>query len=240
MDIYDISFILTETSTDHDQGTDHIDHIDHPDHPDHIDHADYLDHPDHVDHVDHPDHIDHIDHAIYLDHPDHIDHVDHVDHPDHVDHVDYTNEFQTDTMIQEGSTPAPFLLLLSSALLVFGITGMASYYLIIGIFKFLLFIIAPIASILATKVISVLWEKIATSMHYTIAATQNLLGVEGEVVLKVDEYGGVIKIASRNPLKYEKLHVKPYKEGEVFEKGEKVFVVGVKNQILLVNNTTNI
>jgi hypothetical protein len=249
-----ISFVLAETSV-HDQTTDdldhidhvdHVDHFDHVDHIDHIDHVDYFDHVDHidhVDHVDHPDYVDHIDHVDHLDHADHVDHPDYIDHIDHVDHpdnIDHSKEFQVDSSIQESSTPAPFMLLLSSGLLIFGISGIASYYIIGDIFKFLMFMIAPAASIITTKLISIIWRKIAISKHYAIASTQNLLGKMGEVVLKVDDDGGVIKIPSNNPMKYEKVNVMPFQQGEVYEREEKVYIVGVRNETLLVDRNSKV
>ena len=211
-----VSFILSEISTQ-DQ-VDHIDQIDHPDYFDHVDHVD------HIDHVDHPDYFDHVDHIDHVDHPDHIDHV---DHPDNMDHVD--------SNIQETITPAPFMLLLSSGLLVFGIAGIASYYALSGDLKLFMLLIAPLATILITKLISKVWRKIAKSVQYTISSTQNLIGKSGLVVLKVDEHGGVIKIPSDNPMKTEKLHVMPFTIGNVYEDGEKVYIVGVTNKFLLVD-----
>ena len=211
-----VSFILSEISTQ-DQ-VDHIDQIDHPDYFDHVDHVD------HIDHVDHPDYFDHVDH---IDHVDHVDHIDHVDHPDNMDHVD--------SNIQETITPAPFMLLLSSGLLVFGIAGIASYYALSGDLKLFMLLIAPLATILITKLISKVWRKIAKSVQYTISSTQNLIGKSGLVVLKVDEHGGVIKIPSDNPMKTEKLHVMPFTIGNVYEDGEKVYIVGVTNKFLLVD-----
>lgn len=211
-----VSFILAEASAqDHDfDHMDHMDHIDHIDHLDHVDHMDYIDHVDHIDHMDHPDHFDHADSG---------------------DHIDHDKDFQVDSQVQESITPAPFMLLLSSALLVFGISGITSYYLIIDILKFLIFIIAPVMSILTTKLISTIWKKIAISRHYSIASTENLIGKEGEVVLEVDNQGGVIKIPSNNPMRFEKLHVKPFEPDDVFKKQEKVVIVGVKNGYLLIN-----
>ena len=211
-----VSFILSEMST-----SDHVDHVDHVDHPDHFDH---VDHPDHFDHVDHPDHFDHVDHVDHVDHPDHFDHV---DHPDHYDHVD--------SSVQESATPAPFMLLLSSGLLVFGIAGIISYYAFSSNFRFFMFLIAPLAAFILIKMISKIWMKISTSIHYPISSTQNLIGKRGQVVLKVDEHGGVIKIPSDNPMKTEKVHVMPFTVGNVYEDGEKVYIVGVSNKFLLVD-----
>jgi len=202
-----VSFILSEMST-----SDHVDHVDH------------VDHPDHFDHVDHPDHFDHVDHVDHVDHPDHFDHV---DHPDHYDHVD--------SSVQESATPAPFMLLLSSGLLVFGIAGIISYYAFSSNFRFFMFLIAPLAAFILIKMISKIWMKISTSIHYPISSTQNLIGKRGQVVLKVDEHGGVIKIPSDNPMKTEKVHVMPFTVGNVYEDGEKVYIVGVSNKFLLVD-----
>ncbi|MFX1235361.1 MAG: NfeD family protein [Promethearchaeota archaeon] len=232
-----ISLILAEMSTHDLQATDQIDHIDHVDHIDHLDHLDHIDQVDHIDHLDHLDHIDQVDHIDHLDHFDHIDQADHIDHVDHFDHVDHTDQIDHDYAdhIQDSGTPAPFMLLLSAGLLVFGISGITSYY-IIGVFlKFLMFVIAPVASIISIKIISILWKKIAISSHYTIASTRNLLGREGEVVLKVDDNGGVIKIPSNTPMKYEKVNVMPFRQGDVFDREEKVYIVGVRNEILLVD-----
>ena len=49
-----------------------------------------------------------------------------------------------------------------------------------------------------------------------------LIGKEVKVILKVDDRGGVIKIPSKTPLKFERLHVKPVIEESIFEKGDRV------------------
>ena len=76
----------------------------------------------------------------------------------------------------------------------------------------------------------------AKSRYYSISSTQNLIGMQGEVILMVDHRGGVIKIPSPTPLKFERLHVKPLKLDSQFEKGEMVYICDVKNGFLLVDN----
>jgi hypothetical protein len=56
-----------------------------------------------------------------------------------------------------------------------------------------------------------------------------LIGREGEVVLPIDERGGVIRIKSTTPMKYEKLHVMPYDDATYIERGMKVYIVAVKD-----------
>jgi hypothetical protein len=63
-----------------------------------------------------------------------------------------------------------------------------------------------------------------------------LIGREGEVVLPIDERGGVIRIMSTTPMKYEKLHVMPYDETSYFERGMKVFIVAVKDNKVRVSS----
>jgi len=211
-----ISFVLAEMST-HDQSTDHIDHIDH------------------VDHLDHIDHIDHIDHV------DHIDHMDHVDHVDHIDNVDNVEEIN-DSGVNEVSeaTPAPFMLLLSSFLLVFGIAGIIFYYIIDDMLKFIIFFITPIVAFVVIHYISSVWKKIAKDRFYLISSTKNLIGRKGEVVLLVDERGGVIKIPSHTPMRFEKLHVKTLMPEKRFVKGDLVYVCDVRNGFLLVDDNKDL
>ena len=61
-------------------------------------------------------------------------------------------------------------------------------------------------------------------------------GEKGEVVLYVDARGGVIRIPSQTPLKFERIHVKPLNPDSRFERGEKVYICDVKNGFLLVDN----
>jgi len=213
-----ISMILAEMST-HDSGSDHVD-------------KDFG----HVDHVDKDfGHVDHVDKD--------FGHVDHVDkdfgHVDHVDkdfgHVDHTHDLNESNFFDD-TTPAPFMLLFSASLLIFGIVGMISIYIISDLLKFLVFIITPAITVIVTKAISIGWKKMAKSKFYQISSTMNLIGKEGEVVLDVDERGGVIKVSSNTPLKFEKLHVMPLNPDSKFDEGTKVYICDVRHGYLLVDN----
>ena len=190
---------------------------------------------DHVDHLDHVDHVDHLDHVDHVDHLDHVDHVDHLDHIDDTDQIDY-DDHNIDSNDLSDTTPAPFMLLFSTFLLVFGISGIILDSLITNWLKFLIFFITPFIAYFITHYISVGWKKMAKSRYYSISSTQNLIGMQGEVILMVDHRGGVIKIPSHTPLKFERLHVKPLKIDSQFEKGEMVYICDVKNGFLLVDN----
>jgi membrane protein implicated in regulation of membrane protease activity len=127
------------------------------------------------------------------------------------------------------TTPAPIMLLISAFLLVSGISGISLYYIItIEALKFIMFIGSPSIALITSKYLNVAWKHIAKSQYYKISSTQNLIGREGEVVLPIDERGGVIRIKSTTPMKYEKLHVMPY-DGTFFERGMKVYIVAVKD-----------
>ncbi|MFX1315603.1 MAG: hypothetical protein ACFE9T_07040 [Promethearchaeota archaeon] len=214
-----LSAFLAEMSTHDLQTADHIDHIDHID----------LGHLDHVDlgHVDHIDHVDHVD----LGHVDHIDHVD-LSHPDHTYNIDDSG----DSGILNDTTPAPFMLLFSTSLLLFGISGILFYYLFANEVKFLMFFSTLGITYLITKFISIAWQKIAKSRYYKISSTENLIGLKGIIVLDVDNRGGVIKVSSNTPMKFEKLHVKPLNLDSSFKRGEEVYICDVKDGFLLVDN----
>jgi membrane protein implicated in regulation of membrane protease activity len=228
-----VSIILAEMSVD-DQSTDHIDHINHE--IGHLDHGDYIDHIDNVDHyVGHADHVGHIDHFDQMDHEvgqnnqiSHIDQLENTDH-DHIDHIDHLDHLQD-------VTPAPFMLLFSSFLLFFGISGILFFFILEETIRFLLFFITPAISYVLTKLISVVWKKMAKSRYYTISATKNLIGMQGEVVLPVDHRGGLIKIPSDTPMKFERIHVKPIEKDQNYIKGENVYVCDFKNGFLLVSS----
>ncbi|MFX1417541.1 MAG: NfeD family protein [Promethearchaeota archaeon] len=213
-----ISTVLAEISTHDLQNIDHIDHVDHLDHIDHVDLG-------HIDHIDHLDHIDHVDLG-------HIDHVDHLDHIDHVDHFDDTG----DSSIFNDTTPAPFMLLFSTSLLFFGISGILFYYVFYTEVKFLIFFATLGITYLITKLISTTWKKIAKSKFYNISSTQNLIGQKGVIVLDVDRRGGIVKIPSNNPMKFERIHVKPINPDSSFEKGVEVYICDIKDGFLLVDN----
>jgi len=152
--------------------------------------------------------------------------------------IDIDSEVDIDAdSIGTTTTPAPIMLLLSAFLLVFGITGMVFYY--IGNVRFIMFIGSPIIAFLASRYLNRLWKKIAKSQYYKISSTQNLIGKEGEVILYVDSRGGVIKIESKTPMRFEKVHVKPKNENNSFERGTKVFIVDIKDGFLLVDNKKN-
>lgn len=137
------------------------------------------------------------------------------------------------------TTPAPIMLLISAFLLVFGISGIASYYALPLYLKFFNFIIPPIFGFVASKYLNLIWKKIAKSRYYLISSTQNLIGKSGEVVLPVDKRGGVIKIQTNTPMKQEKMHVKPLNEDSEFERGSIVYIVDIKGQSLLVDSNLN-
>ncbi len=135
------------------------------------------------------------------------------------------------------TTPAPIMLLASAFLLVFGISGISLYYIItIEALKFVMFIGSPSIALITSKYLNVAWKHIAKSQYYKISSTQNLIGREGEVVLPIDERGGVIRIMSTTPMKYEKLHVMPYDETSYFERGMKVYIVAVKDNKVRVSS----
>jgi len=155
--------------------------------------------------------------------------------------IDVDTDFDLDTdVIGITTTPAPIMLLLSAFLLVFGITGISLYYIItIEGLKFLMFIGAPIIGCLTSKYLNVAWKKIAKSQYYKISPTQNLIGRRGEVVFPVNKRGGVIKIISSTPMKYEKMHVMPYDDTSYFDRGMNVYIVGVKNNKVIVDINKN-
>ena len=134
------------------------------------------------------------------------------------------------------TSPAPIMLLASTFLLVFGISGISLYYIItIEALKFIMFIGSPSIALITSKYINVAWKYIAKSQYYKISSTQYLIGREGEVVLPIDERGGVIRIKSTTPMKYEKIHVMPYDNATYFERGMKVYIVAVKDNKLRVS-----
>ena len=133
------------------------------------------------------------------------------------------------------------MLLISSFLLIFGISGISLYYLItIEGFRFVMFVGPPILGLLTSKYLNTFWKKLAKSQYYRISSTQNLVGKEGEVVLNVDNRGGVIKIESLTPMKYEKLHVIPYNEDSKFERGMKVYIIGIRDNKIMVDTNKNL
>lgn len=114
--------------------------------------------------------------------------------------VDVDSELEIETEGEVDSdfistiTPAPIMLLFSTAFLVYGISGLTLYYLLGVDHKFIIFFASPLISYLSVKIINFLWKMLAKSRYYKIASTMNLIGIEGEVLLKVDDRGGVIKI----------------------------------------------
>ena len=151
--------------------------------------------------------------------------------------LDVEMEGEFDSGLIPTITPAPIMLLFSTAFLVYGISGLSLYYLLGVNFRYLIFFVTPTISFLSIKLINSLWKILAKSRYYRISSTMNLLGKEGEVILKVDDRGGVIKIPSKTPLKFERLHVKPVIEESIFERGDRVYICDVKNGYLLVDNS---
>jgi len=151
--------------------------------------------------------------------------------------IDIEMEGEYDSDVISTITPAPIMLLFSTAFLVYGISGLSLYYLVGVNFRYLIFFITPTISFLSIKLINSLWKILAKSRYYRISSTMNLIGKEGEVILKVDDRGGVIKVPSKTPLRFERLHVKPVIEESIFERGDRVYICAVKNGYLLVDNS---
>jgi len=136
------------------------------------------------------------------------------------------------------TTPAPIMLLISAFLLIFGISGISFYYIItIEGLKFLMIIVAPLIAFFSSKYLNLAWKRITRSQYYRILSTQNLIGKKGEVIFTINKRGGVIKIKSPTPMKYEKLHVIPYNEDSEFKKGMNVYIVEIKNNKVMVDIT---
>lgn len=149
--------------------------------------------------------------------------------------IELETELDTDTF--STLTPAPIMLLFSSAFLIFGISGLLLYQLVEGTLRFLILYISPSTAFLTVKIINYTWKIIAKSRFYRISSTQNLIGVQGEVLLHVDNRGGVIKIPSSTPMRFERIHVKPINESLEFERGDKVYICDAKDGFLLVDIT---
>ncbi|MFX0082412.1 MAG: hypothetical protein ACFE94_11750, partial [Candidatus Hodarchaeota archaeon] len=150
--------------------------------------------------------------------------------------LDVEMEGEFDSGLISTITPAPIMLLFSTAFLVYGISGLSLYYLVGANFRYLIFFLTPIISFLSVKLINSFWKILAKSRYYRISSTMNLIGKQGEVMLKVDERGGIIKVPSKTPLKFERLHVKPIIADSTFERGDRVYICDVKNGYLLVDN----
>ncbi|MGB5910765.1 MAG: NfeD family protein [Promethearchaeia archaeon] len=149
--------------------------------------------------------------------------------------VDIDSDIDVDTdAIGTTTTPAPIMLLISAYLLVFGMTGILFSSIPID-YRFITFIITPIIAFISAKYLNIAWKKIAKSKYYKISSTQNLIGKEAEVVSPVDKRGGVVRINSNTPMKYEKVHVKPVNDDHYFDRGTKVYIVDVKGDFLLVD-----
>ena len=133
-------------------------------------------------------------------------------------------------------TPAPIMLLLSASFLVYGISGIILYYIILDPIKFIIFFATPTIVYLNWKLINNTWKKIAKSRYYSISSTKNLIGTKGEVTLPIDFRGGIIRIPSSTPMRFERIHVKPLHPESEFEREEVVYICDVKNGFLLVDN----
>ncbi len=227
-----ISIILAGTTIQH-QSLGHIDHTAYIDHIDHIDHLDHtLAHIEHVDHADHtPTHIEHVDHADFINQTEHIGHLG-------KEHLHKINHFKDSGNINghKDITPAPFMLLFSEFLLVFGISGILYYFIIIEWPKWIIFFITPLTSFLFVELVSMLWKRIAINRHYETISSKNIIGTIGEVVLDVDSKGGIIKINSNTPMEFEKIHSKPLHPEKQFSKGQHVFIYAKKDGYFLIDN----
>ena len=177
-----------------------------------------------------------------LDHVDHIDHIDHLEKDfDHLDHFDHINGMDdVHDIFPDDTTPAPFMLLLSTTLLFFGALGLFFSFILIEDIKYIMFILTPSITYIMTKSISMGWKKMAKSRYYSIISTKNLIGKEGEVVLDIDDRGGVIKIRSNTPLKFERVHVKPLQNEKYYKKGEMVYICDMKQGFGLVDKNPDL
>ena len=130
------------------------------------------------------------------------------------------------------------MLLFSTALLFFGISGILLYFSFEETIRFLIFFITPLITYIITKITNFFWKKIAKSRYYKISSTKNLIGVQGEVILPIDSKSGLIKIKSNTPMKFEKVPVKSLNLNSVFQRGERVYICTTRQGILLVDNNS--
>jgi hypothetical protein len=103
-----------------------------------------------------------------------------------------------------------------------------------------MFVGAPVTGYLTSKYLNVAWKKIAKSQFYRISPTLNLIGKKGEVVFPINERGGVIRVESSTPMKYEKMHVMPYDENSYFDRGMSVYIIGVRDNKIIVDINKNL
>ncbi|TFG21343.1 MAG: hypothetical protein EU529_13665 [Promethearchaeota archaeon] len=151
--------------------------------------------------------------------------------------IDVDTDIDTDIDSELGViSPAPVMLLLSAAFLIYGISGIILFYAIVDSLKFIIFFATPAIVYLSWKVINNSWKKITKSRYYSISSTMNLIGKKGEVTLGVDNRGGIIRIPSSTPMRFERIHVKPLKPNSRFALGEKVYICDVRNGFLLIDN----
>ncbi len=153
--------------------------------------------------------------------------------------MDVDTDSDVDVEAASDITPAPIMLLFSTSLLLFGISGILLYYIFPEEYRFIMFFLSPFFAYISTKVINLIWKKIAKSRFYEIASTKNLIGTEGVVVLPIDDRGGLIKIKSNTPMKFEKIPVKPLIPFSTFERGEKVYICTTRDGKLLVDRDKN-
>ena len=154
--------------------------------------------------------------------------------------IDTDIEAEADSGIRSTVTPAPIMLLLSTFFLIFGISGILLYYTITEALRFIILFITPILAYVTSKFINFGWKKLAKSRYYNISSTKNLIGTKGEVLLRVDERGGVIRVPSNTPLRFERIHVKPVVSTSCFERGEIVYICDVNSGYLLVDSNKNL
>lgn len=229
-----ISIILAEMGT---SDLDHVDYLDYADYIDQVDIRDYIYNVDNVDNVDNVGNMDNVDNVDNVDHMDQMNNLDHFDHNYPGKYIDSLKENVHDraTAIHEGES-APFMLLFSSILLFFGMFGITFNYILHESLKFLIFFLTPLIAFGITKFIALMWKRIAKPRYYSILSTKNLIGMEGKVILEVDEKGGVIEVLSNTPLRSEKVHAKPLKKNAIFKEGEHVYICNVYNNFFLVDD----
>lgn len=147
--------------------------------------------------------------------------------------IDVNTESDMDAFNSMSITPAPSMLLLSSFILFTGVLGVALFDLFSE--KIIWLIIISTIPYLFTKLVSKLWKKIAISKSYQILARRNLIGKKAIVSLNIDEKGGIIKVPTKTPIKFEKFPAKPLYSLSKFKVNEEVYICDMNENYYLID-----
>jgi membrane protein implicated in regulation of membrane protease activity len=137
-------------------------------------------------------------------------------------------------LVQMGNH-TPLNMVMSFYLLSLGLIGVSFYNTLDNKIIWLVLVIA--VPLLITKILSLIWQKIAQNLTYKVEQGMELVGKKGTVRVEVTESGGLVGVSSE--LYTHEVPVKSLYPLSKFEAGDQVYICDFQEGFYLVDSSPN-